>query len=205
MPRSADGRWLMNCEVCGEEFSQRRPGIRTCGVKCRAQLPHNTGGPRVKSGLEQRVCAGCGAAFQPIREKQLACSMDCYWKSPAGQDSRGRANTRRREDPEVAAHVREVQRKRFLLNQYGITVEEHAAMLTAQRGLCMICKQPPNPGGSGAGSSLHVDHDHATGIVRDLICNGCNRGLGYFKDNPDLMRAAAEYIERHRATAGAVA
>jgi hypothetical protein len=198
MPRSEDGRWLLPCEVCGKKFSQRRPGIRTCGVKCRARLPHNTGGPRSKSGLESRACPVCGDTFQPVREKQMACSLACYWKSEPGQASRQRANKRRKEDPEVAAYIREQSRAQFLRVRYGMTVGEYEAKLLAQGGVCVICSKPPKPEGVRAASRLHVDHDHETGRNRDLICLNCNRGLGYFKDDAALMRVAAEYIDRHR-------
>ena len=86
------------------------------------------------------------------------------------------------------------------IRKYGLTVAEFEAMLAAQDGLCMICGKPPKPDGVRAASRLHIDHDHATGENRDLICLNCNRGLGYFKDDPVLMRAAAEYVERHRAS-----
>lgn len=43
-----------------------------------------------------------------------------------------------------------------------------------------------------------ADHCHATGAVRDWLCRSCNAGLGLFRDNPAAMRAAADYIERHR-------
>ena len=77
-----------------------------------------------------------------------------------------------------------------LSRRYGITSEEAALMLAAQSGVCAICRAAP---------AKHVDHDHATGAVRDLLCFNCNGGLGQFKDDPALLRAAARYVEAHRA------
>jgi hypothetical protein len=45
---------------------------------------------------------------------------------------------------------------------------------------------------------LVVDHDHDTGAIRKLLCHNCNRALGLFKDNIDVIRRAADYIEEHR-------
>lgn len=61
-------------------------------------------------------------------------------------------------------------------------------MLEAQGGLCAICMTAP---------AVHVDHDHATGAVRALLCFNCNGGLGQFKDDWDVLRAAAEYVRFH--------
>jgi hypothetical protein len=55
---------------------------------------------------------------------------------------------------------------------------------------CPIC-------GGGLADKV-ADHDHATGVARDWLCRLCNAGLGMFRDNPDALRAAADYIERHR-------
>ncbi|WP_448612678.1 endonuclease VII domain-containing protein [Modestobacter sp. URMC 112] len=77
-----------------------------------------------------------------------------------------------------------------LRRRYGITAEEADVMLAAQGGLCAVCRAAP---------AAHVDHDHATGAVRELLCFNCNGGLGQFRDDPAVLRAAANYVERHRA------
>ncbi len=77
-----------------------------------------------------------------------------------------------------------------LKRRYGITAEEADAMLAEQGGLCAVCRTAP---------AAHVDHDHRTGRVRELLCSTCNGGLGQFKDDPAVLRAAAGYVERHRA------
>ena len=77
-----------------------------------------------------------------------------------------------------------------LTRRYGLTAEEVAPLLEAQGGLCAVCRAAP---------AAHVDHDHATGVVRGLLCVNCNGGLGRFEDEPVVLRSAADYVERHRA------
>jgi hypothetical protein len=76
-----------------------------------------------------------------------------------------------------------------LKRRYGISAEDADAMLEGQGGLCAICRRAP---------AAHVDHDHETGAVRALLCFNCNGGLGQFKDDPLILRAAADYVEEHR-------
>ncbi|MGY2003734.1 endonuclease VII domain-containing protein [Blastococcus sp. SYSU DS1024] len=82
----------------------------------------------------------------------------------------------------------EGSRTYHLKRRYGITAERADVMLEAQGGLCAICRAAP---------AQHVDHDHATGAVRALLCFNCNGGLGQFRDDPYLLHVAAFYLEHH--------
>lgn len=75
------------------------------------------------------------------------------------------------------------------LRRYGVTLVWYLAQYSSQQGRCAICKQPE------VGQSLAVDHEHASGRVRSLLCAHCNRMLGYAKERPDVLRRAAEYLE----------
>jgi DNA repair exonuclease SbcCD ATPase subunit len=78
--------------------------------------------------------------------------------------------------------------------RYGLTTEERTEMLEKQSGMCPICGCDLRTLSS---NKVHVDHCHATGDVRGLLCNGCNWGLGHFIDDPVRIRRAATYIEEH--------
>ena len=209
MPRSRDGRWTRTCEVCGEEFQQLRPGQRTCSLPrpCRARLPHNTGGARAKADLGLRTCQNpeCGKKFQPVRDNQIACSRSCLLKCPSYIASQERAEASRAGRRRGSGYRRlenaddlDVQRFRNLRSNlrrlYGIKItwEQYLEWRRRQDGHCKICKREIS------GKNAYADHDHETKQLRDELCDSCNRGLGCFKDDPGLLRAAAEYVERHR-------
>ena len=72
--------------------------------------------------------------------------------------------------------------------KYGISLDDYKALFESQGGKCAICRKPQGK------RSLGVDHDHATGRVRGLLCDKCNLGLGYFDDEPDRLLAARFYL-----------
>lgn len=112
-----------------------------------------------------------------------------------------RKNAARSLTPDKSPEQVEAIRRRNLGNairRYGITVEQFGQMMERQQGRCAICGDPPDPNGVKAASRLHIDHDHTSGQVRELLCNHCNRGVGAFRDDPELMRKAIAYIESHR-------
>lgn len=57
----------------------------------------------------------------------------------------------------------------------------------SRSGACEVCKREFD--------SLHLDHDHSTGIIRGWLCSGCNTAIGLMRDDPSTMRAAALYVE----------
>ena len=83
----------------------------------------------------------------------------------------------------------------------GIDADRYQEMLKAQGGVCAICACPEKhrDGLSGKPKDLAVDHDHATGIVRALLCSACNTALGLFNDSPELLDKARAYLKRHKA------
>jgi len=80
------------------------------------------------------------------------------------------------------------------LRKYGLTPAALETMRTAQCDLCAVCFLPFD--NSKRRSRLSVDHDHATGAVRALLCSSCNSMLGYAYDSPTTLRAAVAYLER---------
>lgn len=87
------------------------------------------------------------------------------------------------------------QRKYQLMDKYGITEDDYNSMLKDQNGKCAIC-ETTTP--TGKWKRFAVDHCHITGIVRGLLCNECNRGMGLLKDNPELLLKAANYLQERK-------
>lgn len=79
---------------------------------------------------------------------------------------------------------------------YGITLEQYEKECAEQNNLCILCGKAPR-GRSIKTQRLYVDHNHKTGKRRGLICNHCNRGLGAFMDEPELLQKAIEYLKRY--------
>lgn len=81
-------------------------------------------------------------------------------------------------------------KRAILLRRYGITPEILDAVFLAQEGKCAICR-------SFLAKPV-IDHSHATGKFRALLCLNCNTGIGQLRENPAIMQAAIEYVEFHK-------
>lgn len=119
-------------------------------------------------------------------------------KDPHGNYSQENCEWREiREDKDKAAYAREWRKNNpdkakniELRKMFGITLEDYHIMLETQGGVCAVCKKAE----SYAGYSLAVDHCHATGKIRGLLCNSCNRAIGLFKDSVDNLKSAIAYL-----------
>lgn len=89
---------------------------------------------------------------------------------------------------------REAQRRRTLKSKYGLSTSDYDRMLEQQGGVCAICNREPTERNKAGMVMLNVDHCHATGKVRGLLCPLCNRGLGMFGDCKELLERAAAYL-----------
>lgn len=73
--------------------------------------------------------------------------------------------------------------------RYGLDVGEVDEMVLDQGDVCAICRE---------GAPEHVDHDHATGRVRGMLCFNCNGLLGQARDRVDILLEAINYLDRSR-------
>lgn len=88
-------------------------------------------------------------------------------------------------------------RKRFIqrLRRLGVVIEEWLLQhLLSHDGLCDLCRKP----GDGRWKELSIDHCHNTNQFRGMLCTDCNTGIGKLKDDPALLRRAADYVEHYQ-------
>lgn len=132
---------------------------------------------------EMKLCPDCGTE-RPVHE---------FGRNRPARDGLStycRTHNNRRHNEWIAR--RGGHRRLNLRNQYGMTIEQFDDLLAAQNGCCAICLTD-EPGGKG--DQWHVDHDHATGVVRGILCALCNVGLGHFGDDSQRLESAAQYLK----------
>ncbi len=82
-----------------------------------------------------------------------------------------------------------------LKRHYGLTLDDYQKMLDKQNNRCAICeKEESSISRFGTPKRLTVDHCHATGRIRGLLCDNCNRGLGFLRDSIHLLRKSIDYL-----------
>jgi uncharacterized protein len=84
------------------------------------------------------------------------------------------------------------RRERELKKSYGISLAEYVQIFDSQKGVCAICQTS-----DWGKRSPFVDHDHATGKVRAILCARCNTILGLAADDPKLLRSMIAYLKHH--------
>jgi hypothetical protein len=125
---------------------------------------------KLEHSKTHRVCRDCLIAY-PNKDMGYRHKKGWRWRSYCSSCG--------------SARTREYNLKRI----YGISSDDYESMLEAQNGVCWICQKSEDV-------KLSVDHDHDTGKVRGLLCNRCNRGIGNFDDEPELLQRAVYYLTK---------
>lgn len=128
----------------------------------------------------------CGMHYQRwarAQDPERYRKYNTDWRAANREKVRRQARERYRKNPSVNI---ETARRSAVRRKYGLTLEDYEARLA--KG-CTIC--------GSDGPRMALDHCHATGKIREPLCANCNNGLGRFFDQPELLRAAAEYLEKH--------
>lgn len=98
-----------------------------------------------------------------------------------------------RNKPGIRDKMADNRRKWNRTKAYNFPPDLYDSRLTEQGNVCAICGTD-KPGGRG---QFHADHDHETSKPRGVLCHNCNVALGNFKDNPEILRAAIEYLNKY--------
>ena len=134
-------------------------------------------------------CAKCGkikllSEFYIDKQKSVGIAADCVectkYKAKIAHNKRKRT-----------ASISNIHHK------YGITLEQYNTLLAKQDYKCAICGK--NETEDVYGRVLCIDHNHENGKIRGVLCHSCNRGLGMFHDNIDILNGAIKYLEKHNA------
>ena len=189
--------WRCKCK-CGNE-KQLQPAVLLSGKS-------KSCGCIKREMAEKRVCVYCTKPEQSLglcqmhyyrwRRKQpmeadVRGSRPLAWACPhakAKHAARGMCNScyqkvlNSERSPEERKQKSEYLRQYVLETNFGMTIAEYDAMLDVQGGGCKICTLPCR-----TGNRLAVDHDHATGIVRGLLCYTCNTKLGWYEKFRDAV------------------
>lgn len=140
----------------------------------------------------QRECNKCGTITDDYYKSTPKICRPCVlernkkWRDKNPNYMKNNSRKMRASSPEW-------KRLEHLRQRYGITPDDYAEMMERQDGQCLICKNTP---ADWKGKPLCVDHCHETGIVRGLLCNPCNTGIGLFKEDTKAMKSAIDYLER---------
>jgi hypothetical protein len=189
-------------------------GVRGDCKECHLEAMRSKYVPRVHEP-ERMVCPQCGAEFIRVRTQgrlRIYCSRKCTMAASEQRklDRNSLGPRRCACGAEVATRVgkavcpdcRTEQRpsrapyeRQRTLRSYGLTEADWDAFIKRQKNRCAVCRTD-TPGGRG--ERWHIDHDHVTNQVRGLLCGKCNSAIGLLQDDPEIIRAAARYVTKHR-------
>ena len=139
------------------------------------------------AGIAHKTCTQCGE-WKPLTDFLVRTDTGMPKSSCSPCDT-----ARKKVYYSIPSIKRERRDGEFKL-RYGISHDDYDALLIKQNNGCAICGTTDPSGKSGRFSYFSIDHSHATGKVRGLLCNHCNRGIGFLQDSEQLLLKAAKYL-----------
>lgn len=201
------------CEQCKKQFERKEYNLKRsikffCSPQCYYKFRKT--GP----SLEELICLFCKKRFTArICKKGKFCSPSCFYKSrkkPCINICQFCKMPFKTKHPKQKFHnhlcyslnnknkkysgltPKERAQESKMIAKYGIKPLEWRFLLFQQKGKCPICFTEilDHPDHTNA-----TDHNHKTGKIRGILCSHCNKGLGFFKDSPELLLKAAQYLQ----------
>lgn len=169
------------CAACGNILTLNPSQARTQRSYCNATCWNQGRAPQIDG---HRTCTKCGQT-QPLDHFYKAAGNEYRCKVCQAAYQREWARQRKARLGFVKHRHPDRERQYRFRKRYGLTAATYAALLAAQGNMCALCRRRP---------PVEVDHDHATGVVRGLLCAPCNHGLGLLGDTPEALHRAITYL-----------
>lgn len=206
---------LRACRTCGiaKPLVDFRSEVRRDGTRHRYRASCRKCENAKKREWYQQAASAPLAVVLPLGEFATQVCRTCEQALPFDQFGRNMAmctglkrNCKKCEGEYSREWVKRNPDKAYnshLLRAFGISLDEYNVILERQDGMCAICGElPDGPRNQRKGgrnvfkARLVVDHDHATGKVRGLLCNNCNAAIGLLKDDQAMVGSALAYLDR---------
>lgn len=143
-----------------------------------------------KAHVQGEPCKRCRGTLRYIRNNTCVQCALAYARAEYGLFGESHREVVAAWHEENRASHNEMMRAGQLKRKFGLTVAEYEALAKSQGNACAVCREP-----CPTGRRLAVDHCHTTNRIRGLLCQGCNTGIGKFRDSPERLIAAARYLQ----------
>lgn len=154
--------------------------------------------------METKVCSKCKEELPATAEYfgkhsksplGLRCTCKLCTKAQSKEYYKRKSEHHKKVQREYRKNNPHKDRERHTKNSYGIDLLGLQILMNKQKGCCSICKESLVTPETTRNYS--VDHDHATGKVRGLLCGKCNSAIGLLKEDINILEAAIVYLKVH--------